>query len=331
MVAGCPWETPAGVQLMAALSAAGFGRGPATVEEARRGIAVEEARIRVLAPLTQEGYRTVLRRFRAQLDLEEASPNPDPRLAVLRAVATFPVSNRHVASGIARRMGYDVPRCAQSSPEPHPLTLEQWRRIVVTFVRDTPRPPRKPDRHGVERVYRDRAALLLLALTGLRPRDAASARVRDWRRPRLALVQKGRRRRDIVVPALAADAIDDYLVRRSVGVDVEELFLGYSACGGLSAVTPAALSVSITARARRHRLPGFEVRQLRSTVATLLSDHGPALVAAALGHQNMRTALHYVDPTRRQGEAVALLEQLLPVSAEVSTRATVEREYATPA
>jgi integrase len=303
---------------MAALTAYRAGGGaPSTVAEALEVLDQEQERMAQLMPRTQAQYREVLRRFRLELADEAGHDFPDPRAAAVRMINSFPPSRRHVPSGLARRMGIRVAKVRQVATVPRPLTPELWRRIVATFRDDIPA-PETGGHHGHHReeiIWRDRAACLLIALTGLRPGDVASAKVHGWNRPTLHLLQKGGRPRIVTVPELAGAAIDDYLLHRRPAPGVTALWLGYDNSREHHGrpVASAALSASIRRRADVKRLPTFQLRQLRSTVATLLArdGSGPYLVAGVMGHQSLATAQHYIDPSNGQAEGVHRLERLL--------------------
>jgi integrase len=272
-----------------------------TVVQLPAAIAKERARAATLAPRTRALYGHMLDRLEAELAVAETN---DGAVVAMNALQRIPRTQWAIASGIFHRMGIDIAVAKQVETMPHPLTSEMWLRVVRAFEARTPK---------TFQDWRARAMMLTLATSSLRPGDLLSVQISDYRPPTLRLRQKGNRPREIELHPIAVAAIDDYIPHRDrLGSDLPALWLGLDPITAtVSAMTYEALRYQHNEQLRRMRIPHFEMRQLRSTVATLLSDQGAAIVAAALGHRSLQTSVRYVDPTRRQSEAMGHLSKLL--------------------
>jgi site-specific recombinase XerD len=146
---------------------------------------------------------------------------------------------------------------------------------------------------------RDYAILLCLARLGLRAGEVAQLRLEqiDWRAGVLRLsAGKGRRERELPLPAEVGRAIAHYLRRRSPQVGSPWLFSGLRSGGSLTSMAISQVSTRALKRAGvQTARPGAHL--LRRTLASHLVQQGVSLKAVAdlLGHRSLNTTRIYAS------------------------------------
>ena len=146
---------------------------------------------------------------------------------------------------------------------------------------------------------RDRAILLLLARLALRAGDVANLQLRDldWRRARLHVSGKSRRRVGLPLPQDAGDALLDYIERARPRVNEAKVFLRslaphrpFADSRSVSAVVARALK-----RAGVDRANGGGAYVFRHSAATNLLRSGVSLeiISALLRHRSPDTTAIY--------------------------------------
>ena len=146
---------------------------------------------------------------------------------------------------------------------------------------------------------RDRAILLLLARLALRAGDVADLRLGDidWRRARLHVRGKSRRRVGLPLPQDAGDALLDYIERARPRVDEDKVFLRslaphrpFADSDAVGAVVARALK-----RAGVDGANGRGARVFRHSAATNLLRSGTSLelITALLRHRSPDTTAIY--------------------------------------
>jgi integrase/recombinase XerD len=196
-----------------------------------------------------------------------------------------------------------VPRTAhwRLAHLPPRLSWEDVRRVIDAIDVTTP--------SGM----RDRAALLLLATTGLRNKELRSLELRDirWRASEV-LVRRTKAKRDRVVPLLqeAGAALAEYVLHARPRIDSQRVFLSH-----VAPIGPFRSSGAIS-RIVRSRLQqgGIELSRVagahlvRHSLATQLVKQRRPIneVADLLGHRSIDTTAIYVKVALPQLADVAL-------------------------
>ena len=150
---------------------------------------------------------------------------------------------------------------------------------------------------------RDRAILLLIAVTGLRCCDISSLRLEDieWKKHYLSLIQqKTEAPVSIPVSKKVLDVLADYVINARPEGQFPQVFL--SARNPTRPLSPSAVYSLLRRRLKRagiEKMPGDgrSPHGMRRSLATAMVSSGAevAIVSQILGHRSMNSARHYIS------------------------------------
>jgi len=193
-----------------------------------------------------------------------------------------------------------VPQPASPLPPPPPKTLEpnQWRKLLNSFPRSTPKG------------RRDYAIVLCLAELALRGQEVVGLTLDDldWRAMTLRLAQtKQQRQRLLPLPNGVAKAIVSYLKHGRPPTHSRALFVHQVAPVG-QPLTAQTVRAVVRRAFARCRIQGSGTYILRHTWATWAHRRGSGLklIADVLGHRSLESTQRYAHVNLEELRQVAL-------------------------